>query len=326
MKKILIRFGFLMLAVLLVNCNIFEPFHDEGNSDDVNVLVDDALAAFENGEYDKAIEIAKKGLAKDSLNADLLFLRAQCVMQKYEIDVVKVIQFFQSSTNSPSPVTGYDVAGLRKTVAGDTTTLFDFTEEELMRLFLAFSQVWHDMTTIMMLLENGSINQTQAFSYFILYSNDLFLSAGIANIFMGCMRILDNDATPLDFTLDPSVKFYKSGDNYSVVMEGLSEAEVRARINANLNYFKMGQRFLLYYYVSTLHPLNLAYDQNSNANWLGFLSWFQFLTEKINNEFNLGPEPRDPRNPLPFTVHDTPAGVIFMAGHTLYANLYDYVY
>jgi hypothetical protein len=311
------------LSLTIAGCNIFGIFHSEDEQLNSEELVEDSVTAMENGNYQQTLELTEKGLAKEPDNPDLLYLHAVASLQKYNLDILSVIQPFTSNNNANSENPLLQVAKLQK-VTVDTTFILDLTNAELLRLYSAFQQVGIDLGRILLQLEKGQINNNSRARYWYYHYSDLYLSAGIANIMTGLLQILDNDNTPNEFSLDPRVRIQRIGTQYQIMIQGVTEADVRAIVRDKLQYFKAGRKNLRDYYVATLFPLNLPpYRVNQASNyWLSFWNWYVRFQQKLE----YFPLPENPPAPLAFKINNTPAGTIFNAGHEIYVNLWVYVY
>ncbi len=322
-KKILYLALITGLSLSIAGCNIFGIFHADDEQKNVEELVADSITAMQNGNYQQTLELTEKGLAKEPDNPDLLYLHAVASMQKYNLNILSVIQPFTANNhaNSENPLS--QVAKLQK-VTVDTTFILDLTNAELLRLYSAFQQVGIDLGRILRQLENGQINHNTPARYWYYHYSDLYLSAGIANVLTGLLQILDNDNTPNEFSLDPRVRIQRIGTQYQVTIQGVTEGEARAIVSDKLQYFRSGRKYLRNYYVATLFPLNLPpFRINQAANyWLSFWSWYGRFQQKID----YFPLPENPPAPLTFKINNSPAGTIFNAGHEIYVTLWDYVY
>jgi len=324
MRKRIILSLWLSISVLFISsCNIFESFHEEGSSDDPETLLNDGISAYENGDYEKGLAMAEKGLEKDSTNADLLYLHAQCTLQKYGLDVAKVIEPFQIEGGSSLGKSTPESRPLQ-TALGDTTIIFDLSEPELARLYAAFVQVDLDLGRLISMIEDMSINSNRKWRYWYYYCDDIYLSFGITRILRGILRILDNDNTPSEFSLDHRVHISRIGSQYQVHIEDIPYNEINSVIQSNLPYFRAGRAALRNYLVGTLYPLNLPPYRNryDDSIWKGFWNWYCSFLERIEAY----PLPENPPDPLSFEIPDTPAGTIFEASHNLYVNLWQQVY
>lgn len=322
-SKITLLIWILAIALLMSSCNIFESFHDAGSSDDPEILLNDGIAAYENGDYEKALEYATKGLEKDSTNADLLYLHAQCTLQKYAIDVANVIEPFQIEDESSLRKSMDNTRYPQKTL-GDTTMLFNFSEAELARLYAAFLQVDLNLGRLIRMIEDSTINLNPRWRYWFYHWDDIYLSYGVASIIKGILRILDNDDTPGEFSLDSRVHIYRIGSQYWVEIRKVNYEEVLSVIQRNLRYFRIGRAALRNYMVGTIYPLYLPLYRNKyhRSIWRAFWMWYR----KFRARLRAYPLPENPPYPLLFTIPDTPAGTIFKASHHLYVNLWKQVY
>lgn len=304
--------------LMMTGCNIFDSFRDDGESDDPEVLVKEGISALENGDYKKAIENANKGLEKDSTNADLFYLHALGTLKMHSVDVVQIIKPFQMDGDKLSKTN----ATMLATSLLDTTILFNMSELELQKLYTAFITVGFDLERIIQLIESGKLKKVTNWSYWYRYTSDIYLSAGVAKIFTGALNILNENKNHDNFKLDSRIKFKRIGDEYKLTVENISPAEIKAKLQKNLIYFKTGRAYLLWYYVSTLYALNLP-PGNANAKfWAAYWQWIEDVYLKVQQY----PLPDNPPYPLNFKVDDTPAGIIFKASQELYVIVWKQVY
>ncbi|MBN2088034.1 hypothetical protein JW964_00385, partial [candidate division KSB1 bacterium] len=223
----------LSFLFIMTGCNIFDSFHDDKQSDDPKVLVEEGISAFESGDYQKAVDNAEKGLKKDSTNADLLYLHALGTLKMHSVDVVQIIKPFQMNPGNLSKMS--DIA-LAETLL-DTTILFNMSELELQKLYAAFLAVGGDLDKIIRLIESGKLKKVTQWSYWYRYTGDIYLSAGVAKIFTGALNILNENQNHNNFKLDSRIKFKRIGEEYKITIENFSPTEIKNKIQKNLTYF-----------------------------------------------------------------------------------------
>ncbi|MDI6703778.1 MAG: tetratricopeptide repeat protein [bacterium] len=93
-KKVLISLVLVFLLSFVTGCergNIFSWTHKEGESDDVEVLIADAEASMQNGDYEKAKGYYEKVLEKDPTNSEALLGHANTTLKTSEFDFVEFI-------------------------------------------------------------------------------------------------------------------------------------------------------------------------------------------------------------------------------------------
>lgn len=130
---------FVVLSISLLiasGCNAFE-FMYGGESDEPDVLLDDARIALQSGDADKAIGLLEKALEKDPENPEIKIELSSALFQANDIDllVMKDLATFISET----PVTALKALashGDACNFVGDvsTTTQLDFTQDAAFQL------------------------------------------------------------------------------------------------------------------------------------------------------------------------------------------------
>lgn len=306
----------LSFLLILTGCNIFDSFHKDNESDDPEVLVQEGISAFENGDYQKAVDNADKGLKKNSTNADLLYLHALGTLKMHSVDIVQIIQPFQMN---PGNLSKTSTTILSESLL-DTTFLFKMSEPELQRLYAAFVIVGYDLNRIIRLIEEGKLQKTANWIYWYRYTGDIYLSAGVAKIFTGALNILNESNDPKKFKLDSRIQFTRIGDEYRITIKNIPSTEIKAKLQINLIHFKTAREHLLWYYVSTLYAFNLPPGRPNAKFWEAYWLWFLDINNRIQNSY---PLPENPPYPITFKVNNTPAGIIFKASQELYVLIWN---
>lgn len=133
----------LSLSLLIATgCNAFEFMYSE-DSDEPDVLLDDARIALQNGDTEKAIELLEKALEKAPENSEIKIQLSSALFQANDIDllVMKDLAEFISETPASkrkimqfTAVTNMPACNFRDDVS--TTTTIDFSEDASYQLLL----------------------------------------------------------------------------------------------------------------------------------------------------------------------------------------------
>jgi hypothetical protein len=291
MSRRLSVIALLGLVALLSACNVYEPFYQEGGSDDPLKLLADAKVALANGEAEKAFELLDRAIELAPDNPEIRYYHAVAVIRVNRIDFLTFFDALgeingKSSAPNPKVVTALFSAE-------DGIPLFDISEEDLTRLYLAFLQVEADLTPVALGLIQGRYPLED-----VPFADDVYLSNGISNLIVAMLSILDADTTDDRFTLDPRLQIQRVDGGYQVSAEDPNKtpAELDEEIDALINW--QWQRFL-----------------SSRENF-----WrYYYLTQLGSLPTEVLPAP--PAR-LPLRPNDSPAGIILKAVHEGILALY----
>lgn len=220
---------FLWIAVLGISgCNLFSPFHSEGEHSDPDVLRDDAEAALAREDPEQALQYLDKALEQKPDDPDLLYLHAVAVVDQHDMDLSLFLDAFQKN---------------------GVTALLEGSEAELGDLLETFWQVGRDLSPLVDGLSSGTLTIEE-----VPQVDDVLLSYSLAQILTGLLLILDEDHTPPQFTPDPRIQIDKVGSAYQVHVEDPGQTdqeidhEVDALITAQWPRFMEGRQGLWLYY------------------------------------------------------------------------------
>ena len=79
---------FALTMFIVAGCNAFGFMYEEGNSDDPDVILDDARIALQNGDTEKAIELLEKALDKAPDNPVIKIELASALFQDGDVDLL----------------------------------------------------------------------------------------------------------------------------------------------------------------------------------------------------------------------------------------------
>jgi hypothetical protein len=231
----------ILLAVgLLAGCNVFSPFHSPGTSDNVNDLVSDAYEALDEEKYDKALEIMDRAMGIAPDDPQVRYLHAVTTVKSRDIDLLDVVEIFQPAEDGSLPVDE------------DNERILFLSGAELGNLYGAFRVVRADLKPLV-----DQIRSTGRELSKIRQSGDVLMSYGISETIVGMLRVLDNDETPAEFSLDDRIVIEKSDESYEIRIDDslLDDAERDAIIDAAVDrawpHFVSGrQAFFCYYQYS----------------------------------------------------------------------------
>jgi hypothetical protein len=255
-----------VFAVFLAGCNVFEPFHTPGASDNVDDLLSDAHASLEEGRYARALEIMDKAKGIAPNDPRVRYLHAVSAVKAHDVDMLDVLDILQPA-NKEYPV---DAAGERVLL---------MTNAELEDLYAAFLMVSEDLQPLIadMLSTGEELRRIRE-------SEDVFLSYGVSETILGMLRVLDNDDTVREFSLDERLIITKTPDAFELKIQDIlltpfeRDEIVDAAIDRSWEYFLRGRRSLFCY--------------------------FQFVTNEV-----IWMDPvEDPPSPLPEETDDSVTG------------------
>lgn len=189
----------LVCVAALGACNIFSPFHTPGASDNVDDLVSDAREALDEENYTQALVYMDKAMRIDPGDPRVRYLHAVATVKVHGIDLIDIVEIFQP--------------GEGQTIVSGDRVLF-LSGAELGNLFAAFSVVRTDLEPLV----NRMVGTGRELSK-IRESDDVLMSYGISETLLGMLRILDNDDTPGEFTLDDRVVIEKTDTEYVISLD-----------------------------------------------------------------------------------------------------------
>ncbi len=282
----------LALLVLVAGCNVYEPFHQEGGSDDPAKLLADAKVALANGEPQKALDLLDRAIALAPDDPQIRYYHAVAIIRVNDIDFLTFFDALGNVNLGEAPAGKKAVASLFS--AQDGILLFDLSEEDLDRMFRAFQRVEVDLSPVALGLIQGRYALDE-----VPFADDVYLSNGISTLVVAMLSILDADSTDARFTMDPRLKIERvDGGGYQVSAEDSNKtaSELDDEIDALINwqwprFLGSLENFWRYYHLTQLGSLP------SQA---------------------LAPPPA----PLPLKPNDSPAGVILEAVHDGVVALY----
>ena len=233
----------LLLAVCLAGCNVFEPFHTPGASNNVEDLLSDTHDALARREYGKALEIMDKAMKLAPGDPRVRYLHAVAAVRAYDVDMLDVLDILQPA-DKQYPV---DTAGKRVLL---------MTTVELENMFNAFRIVAVDLKPLM----DEMIN-TGAELRDVRESEDIFLSYGVSETLLGMLRVLDNDATDQEFSLDERIIITKTPDAIQLTVEDVlltlleRDRIIDEAIERSWDHFLRGRQALFCYYQFVTHEV-----------------------------------------------------------------------
>lgn len=192
-----------VLSLALSGCNVFEPFHTPGESENVEDLLSDAQAAMNEGYYTKAMGIMDKAMSIAPNDPRVRYRHAVAAVKVHDVDMLDVLDILQPA-DKEFPV---DAAGERVLL---------MTDAELDGMYAAFRIVSADLRPVLAeIVESGAelngLRQT----------DDVMLSYGVSETILGMLRVLDNDDTEQEFSLDERLVITKTSDAYDIKVEDL---------------------------------------------------------------------------------------------------------
>lgn len=166
-------FVVLSLSLLIVSgCNAFE-FMYGGESDEPDVLLDDARIALQSGDADKAINLLEKALEKDPANPEIKIELSSALFQANDIDllVMKELAAFISETPATPIAFQPGTSALAKSnrlacnFQGDVslTTELDFTQDTAYQLLAQNTDILERAAELLRdILDDGSLDSLPA--------------------------------------------------------------------------------------------------------------------------------------------------------------------
>jgi hypothetical protein len=200
------------------------------------VLLSDADDALDKGQYRKALEIMDKAMSLKPDNPRVRYTHAVATVKAHNIDMLDVLSILQPA-DGVSPV---DVTGERVLLMSDA---------ELADLFHAFRVVSTDLEPLVAKMtasgrELPGLRET----------GDVLLSYGVSETIVGMLRVLDNDETGNEFSVDERVIIIKRPNSYAITVEDilLSASErddvIDAAIERPWARFERGRHAFFCYY------------------------------------------------------------------------------
>ncbi len=291
MKTRLILMIALAVATLFWSCNIFSPFHSDGDSNDPAVLLSEARSALREGRDQEALSLLDRAMAK--------------ITQATPADQVAAIRYFHSvATVRVNNINFQTFIDMMQAVEGggsptpqDGIRLFNFAERELALMLKVFLTVKADLTPVAQALSDGSLTTAQ-----FPYADDAFLSCGVASLVSGFVTMLDKDHNPANgFTLDTRVLIEKIDDTYQIFLNDPTQAaqaihdELVSIARQCYPQLEDGFEYLWQYYNTT------TIGQPAKGN------------------------PPVPPAPLPDDIRSTPSGVFIQIVHAGVSALYHFI-
>jgi hypothetical protein len=232
-----------LLAVLLAGCNVFEPFHAPGSSDNIEDLLSDTHDALDKKEYGRALAIMDKAMSIAPNDPRVRYLHAVAAVRAHDVDMLDVLDILQPA-NKDYPV---DTAGKRVLL---------MTTVELENMFTAFHIVAEDLEPLVTeMVDSGAELRN------VRESEDVLLSYGVSETLLGMLRVLDNDSTENDFSLDERIVITKTPDAFELTVEDIiltvlqRDRIIDEAINRSWDHFLRGRQGLFYYYQFVAHDV-----------------------------------------------------------------------
>ncbi len=279
----------LTVAKLFWSCNIFSPFHVDGNSNDPAVLLSEARNALREGRDKEALSMLDRAMAKitPATPAD----QAAAIRYFHAVATVRVNDVsFQSFIDMMQGVDGGSGEGVGM-------QLFNFTERELAQLLKTFQTVKADLVPVVQALSNGSLTTAQ-----FPYSDDAFLSCGVASLVSGFITMMDKDHNPANgFKLDTRVLIKKLNDAYQIFLDDPTQASQAIR-------------------AELVSIARQSYPQLED----GFEYLWQYYNMTTFGKPAKGKPPVPPA-PLPDNIRSTPSGVFIQIVHTGMSALHHFI-
>jgi hypothetical protein len=236
MRRSTLLLAAVVTTLLLSSCNVFEPFHTPGTSGDVEDLLSDANDALDKGQYQKALSIMDKAMSLKPDDPRVRYLHAVSTVKSHDIDMLDVLDILQPS-DGEAPV-GVD---------GERVLLM--SNAELVDLFYAFRVVSVDLAPLV-----AEMAATGRELPTLRESDDVFLSYGVSETLVGMLRVLDNDDTETEFSVDERLVIQKRSDGYDIsardilLTPGEQDAIVDAAIERTWDRFVRGRHAFFCYY------------------------------------------------------------------------------
>lgn len=235
----------LAVAMVFWGCNIFSPFHSDGSSDDPAVLLSEARSALREGRDKEALSMLDRAMAKitPSTPADqtaaIRYFHAVATVRVNNVSFQSFIDMMQGGDGGAGE--------------GEEIRLFNFNERELTMMLKTFQKVKADLTPVVQALSNGSLTAAQ-----FPYTDDAFLSCGVASLVSGFITMMDKDHNPANgFKLDTRVLIEKINDAYQVALDDPTQAsqaihdELVSIAKQSYSQLEEGFEYLWQYYYTT---------------------------------------------------------------------------
>jgi hypothetical protein len=225
-----------LITLLLAGCNVFEPFYTPGSSDNVNDLISDAQDSLEKGEFREAYSIMEKAMTISPDDSRVRYLHAVAAVGAHGIDMLDVLDILQpGDTEFPVDAAGEEVLLM--------------TDAELEKMYAAFQIVSDDLEPMVdEMLSSGKELQR------LRESEDVLLSFGVSETILGMLRLLDNDDTENEFSLDERLIITKKPHAYELTVDDIlltlleQDRIIDGAIERSWDRFMRGRHALYCYY------------------------------------------------------------------------------
>ncbi|MDI6792362.1 MAG: hypothetical protein QME81_05770 [bacterium] len=192
LKKSFVGLALAILLPLAIGCgrgNIVGGLHQEGKSNDVEVLVADGQAALDRGDYEEAREYFGKAKNLDANNWKARYGHAVAYMQTSEVSMVKLL-----TTVTKQSATGRQ--GISRKSPAKTGNNGDFIEELLDKLDVlkdVVEVIIVDLSPIGQALLNEEITREEAEARIGATLGDIELNLTVCHFLYGILIVLDSD-------------------------------------------------------------------------------------------------------------------------------------
>jgi hypothetical protein len=189
-----------LVSVLLFSsgCNVFEPFHTPGSSDDPDDLLYDARRALDDGRYGRAKKIMDKAIRIAPDEPRVRYVHAVVVVKANGVDMLDVLEILEpGEDNLPA--------------GGSNERVLAESEEDLKVLFDTFRTVSVDLGPLV-----DELSSTGRSPRGITETDDLLMSYGISETILGMLRVIDNDDTTDEFSSDERIVIARSPGAYDI--------------------------------------------------------------------------------------------------------------
>jgi hypothetical protein len=237
------RYVTLVLVLLLAGgCNLFSPFHDEGNSDSLDDIIGDVQAALERGEPDKAYDYAVDGIDKHPESVTLHYLAAVARVQDAKIGFTDFASMLRSGDGDGSALLVLHATGPAE---GDTTFFLDLSPEVLASMAGAFNTTYELLEAAVQLIEEGAATPQELDDFL----GDINLGLGISGLLKAILTVLDTDHDLENgFVLSSVIRAFEYEDQWGDTHWGFSAVVVPSVVCGAMPYLRVGEEALYDHY------------------------------------------------------------------------------
>jgi len=231
----------IIISLLFVQCNIFSPFHTEGDKKEPENLLSDAIAALVREEPQRAYLLLEQAKEQSPRDPHILYYHAVATMRKESIVIKSIIDPFLDNDNDSNS------GSLRKIFHAQDDIFAGTTTAELKKIYAAFEEIGADLNILIEGLMTGEFSEDE-----IPFLDDVYLSCGATKIVNGLLTILDKEPNDEQFDRDETISIMRNGNVYEVSKPVFLEPHIIARLRER---FRQGLNCLWSFYYFSINEI-----------------------------------------------------------------------